>query len=335
MARDLIDDNIWDDYRTIIDAQLAEAHGDHAAALAGYRAVCESQILTAAGPRHAPPSAPPGACSPSTARPRRPRRPRWPPALLARWGGWRTAELDRVRDRLGLTPAPDARTVTGAAALTPREREVALLIADGLTNAELARRLYISPKTAAVHVSNILHKLGVTSRTQVAAEVTKAADPARLAIAPAATTAGAPSVPRGLGAGTRWARPARRYGERGSRGAVLRARPRWFAASRRRHAWSRQRPGAWRGAGRVRPARDVTPGSAAGGPHPVGSALRRPLPTGPRRRSLARQPLVRCLWERLKRQRWRRSFWRRRCSVLPDLTAPRARPACGTRASLP
>ena len=50
---------------------------------------------------------------------------------------------------------------------------MALLIADGLTNAELARRLYISPKTAAVHVSNILRKLGVASRTEVAAEVTK------------------------------------------------------------------------------------------------------------------------------------------------------------------
>ena len=53
------------------------------------------------------------------------------------------------------------------AALTPREREVAVLISDGLTNSELARRLYISPKTAAVHVSNILRKLGVSSRTEV------------------------------------------------------------------------------------------------------------------------------------------------------------------------
>ena len=48
---------------------------------------------------------------------------------------------------------------------------MALLLAAGLTNAELARRLYISPKTAAVHVSSILRKLGVTSRTEVAAHL--------------------------------------------------------------------------------------------------------------------------------------------------------------------
>jgi DNA-binding CsgD family transcriptional regulator len=57
--------------------------------------------------------------------------------------------------------------------LTPREREVALLVAEGLTNAELARRLYISPKTAAVHVSSILHKLGVNSRTEVSAALSR------------------------------------------------------------------------------------------------------------------------------------------------------------------
>jgi DNA-binding CsgD family transcriptional regulator len=87
--------------------------------------------------------------------------------LLARWRGWRVEQLDQVRDRLGLRPADGPRAVTGTAALTPRELEVALLIADGLTNAELARRLYISPRTAAVHVSSILHKLGVSSRTEV------------------------------------------------------------------------------------------------------------------------------------------------------------------------
>ena len=90
------------------------------------------------------------------------------------WGGWRVAQLDQVRARLGLAPVDAPRAVTGPAALTPREREVALLIADGLTNAELARRLYISPKTAAVHVSNILRKLGVASRTEVGSVIEQA-----------------------------------------------------------------------------------------------------------------------------------------------------------------
>ena len=53
--------------------------------------------------------------------------------------------------------------------LTARETEVASLIAEGLTNAQLADRLFISPKTAAVHVSNILGKLVLSSRTEIAA----------------------------------------------------------------------------------------------------------------------------------------------------------------------
>jgi DNA-binding NarL/FixJ family response regulator len=42
------------------------------------------------------------------------------------------------------------------------------VLADGLSNGEIARRLYISTKTASVHVSNILAKLNMTSRTEVA-----------------------------------------------------------------------------------------------------------------------------------------------------------------------
>lgn len=82
--------------------------------------------------------------------------------LLARWRGWRVEELEDVRRRLGdAAPVP-----TGV--LTPRELEVVALLAEGLTNAELAARLYISPKTAAVHVSNVLAKLHMASRTEVA-----------------------------------------------------------------------------------------------------------------------------------------------------------------------
>jgi DNA-binding CsgD family transcriptional regulator len=166
MAAELLDGTVWDDYRSIVDAQVAEARGEPGRALEAYRAVCRSQIL--------PPSVR-GTAAVGEARALLALdRPDEATAaagvageLLSRWGGWRVAQLERVRDQLGLAPAGGERTVTGVAALTPREREVALLIADGLTNAELARRLYISPKTAAVHVSNILHKLGVSSRTRV------------------------------------------------------------------------------------------------------------------------------------------------------------------------
>ncbi|MQA08411.1 MAG: hypothetical protein GEU98_07620 [Pseudonocardiaceae bacterium] len=57
----------------------------------------------------------------------------------------------------------------GAGALTSREREILRLVAQGLTNAEIAGRLYISTRTAGNHVSNILTKLGLRSRAEAAA----------------------------------------------------------------------------------------------------------------------------------------------------------------------
>ncbi len=52
--------------------------------------------------------------------------------------------------------------------LTPREREVIAAIASGATNRQIARDLGVSERTARTHVSNILAKLGLTSRTQAA-----------------------------------------------------------------------------------------------------------------------------------------------------------------------
>ena len=70
-----------------------------------------------------------------------------------------------------LAPAAGAPDGTGAAlsALTTREREVLRLIAAGRSNREIGAELFISAKTASVHVSNILGKLGVASRTEAAA----------------------------------------------------------------------------------------------------------------------------------------------------------------------
>ena len=53
--------------------------------------------------------------------------------------------------------------------LTPREVEVLTLVAVGRTNREIGAELFVSEKTAGVHVSNILRKLGVTSRVDAAA----------------------------------------------------------------------------------------------------------------------------------------------------------------------
>jgi DNA-binding CsgD family transcriptional regulator/streptogramin lyase len=57
----------------------------------------------------------------------------------------------------------------GKAALSRREREVAALVADGLTNRAIAERLFISERTVDGHLEHIREKLGVTSRAQVAA----------------------------------------------------------------------------------------------------------------------------------------------------------------------
>ena len=81
---------------------------------------------------------------------------------LVAWPGWRRDRADALLRRL-----EGARRLDGV--LTAREREVAGLIAEGLTNGQLAERLFISPKTAAVHVSNILTKLGLSGRAEVAA----------------------------------------------------------------------------------------------------------------------------------------------------------------------
>lgn len=75
-----------------------------------------------------------------------------------------------TRARLGGGTARGPSAPAGPlSSLTAREREVLKLVAEGHNNREIAAALFISPKTASVHVSNILAKLNVTSRIQAAA----------------------------------------------------------------------------------------------------------------------------------------------------------------------
>lgn len=82
---------------------------------------------------------------------------------------------------LGTAPSPETQalvkelripTAADLDRLTPREREVAVLVAEGLTNREIGERLYISVQTAETHVKRVLTKLGLHSRTQVASWAT-------------------------------------------------------------------------------------------------------------------------------------------------------------------
>jgi DNA-binding CsgD family transcriptional regulator len=68
-----------------------------------------------------------------------------------------------------LGTAPRRSAATAAEGLTAREREVLSLVAAGRTNRQIGQALFISGKTASVHVSNILAKLGAGSRTEAAA----------------------------------------------------------------------------------------------------------------------------------------------------------------------
>jgi DNA-binding CsgD family transcriptional regulator len=106
-------------------------------------------------------------------------------AIARRIGaGWLSGELEGLiaRARLAIereAPADgSAATVDGDAAaegdddpfgLTPRERQVLALLAQGRTNREIGDQLYMAEKTASVHVSRILAKLDVRSRTEAAA----------------------------------------------------------------------------------------------------------------------------------------------------------------------
>jgi DNA-binding NarL/FixJ family response regulator len=110
------------------------------------------------------------------------------PAILARFPTW-TEKVRQYRESLVLYQQARQRQLlaraelparapvqedasTHLAALTPRQREIAVLIARGLTNQQIAKELVLAPGTVANHVAHILERLDVRSRIDVAVRVT-------------------------------------------------------------------------------------------------------------------------------------------------------------------
>jgi non-specific serine/threonine protein kinase len=91
------------------------------------------------------------------------------------WEEGRALNLGKALDLAN--PAPDAEQSPGAiplreqipGGLTEREMEVAMLVAQGLTNQAIAQQLVLSKRTVEMHVSNALHRLGLARRTELAA----------------------------------------------------------------------------------------------------------------------------------------------------------------------
>ena len=80
----------------------------------------------------------------------------------------------RIRWLLATGARPRRLVLSGLEALTPSERRVAEMAADGLSNRDIAQALFVTPKTVEVHLSNAYRKLDIHSR----GELPNALDPA-------------------------------------------------------------------------------------------------------------------------------------------------------------
>ena len=79
-----------------------------------------------------------------------------------------TALESRAQTELAATGVPPRRLMlTGLESLTPSERRVADMAAENMTNKDIARALFVTPKTVEVHLSSVYRKLEISSRNQL------------------------------------------------------------------------------------------------------------------------------------------------------------------------
>jgi DNA-binding NarL/FixJ family response regulator len=100
-------------------------------------------------------------------------RRRWPPGPSIEWAGRQESETPSAAGKSETAVvadfvARDNKPAQHDFGLSRRELEVLALIAEGRSNPEIGRRLFITRKTVAVHVSSILAKLGVSGRVEAA-----------------------------------------------------------------------------------------------------------------------------------------------------------------------
>jgi DNA-binding CsgD family transcriptional regulator len=91
------------------------------------------------------------------------------------WAARAEAALRRLGIRRG-TRGPRRRPASGWESLTETQREVSILVADGLTNREVARRLHISPHTVNTHLRHVFQKLNVSNRAGLAVTVARSTE---------------------------------------------------------------------------------------------------------------------------------------------------------------
>ena len=90
------------------------------------------------------------------------------------WHGDSAALIETVAPFLGIAAPAREQSPPGLDELSPREREVLRLVAEGLSDADIASRLVLSPHTVHRHVANIRRKLGLHSRSAAAAHAARA-----------------------------------------------------------------------------------------------------------------------------------------------------------------